>query len=296
MVQLPAAMGKGMMCADQKADGQCGGCVTPSAKNKYASSDNIDNRFRNYLIRTNLDIFLIGIVLACYHAHYALVYAESTDGHGGSNSTSTGDHSEEEILSEEKREVYAVLFPWFAEIVGVFVYYVLSRYAHAIPYTAIMFIIGAFIGFSVQRVNVNAITFSAETWINIEGEVILLVFLPGLLYLDSYNIDVHLFITSFTQLLTFAFPMVLAGTSLTALVACYVLDYGWSFDLCMTFGSILAATDPVAVAVLLNELGAPPRLKVSESLFSFMFVQARFLIIIPHLFFVDACVWRITFE
>jgi NhaP-type Na+/H+ or K+/H+ antiporter len=31
----------------------------------------------------------------------------------------------------------------------------------------------------------------------------------------------------------------------------------------MTFGSILSATDPVAVAVLLNELGAPPRLKVS---------------------------------
>ena len=30
----------------------------------------------------------------------------------------------------------------------------------------------------------------------------------------------------------------------------------------MTFGAILAATDPVAVAVLLNELGAPPRLKV----------------------------------
>lgn len=60
----------------------------------------------------------------------------------------------------------------------------------------------------------------------------------------------------------FAFPMVLAGTSLTALVAYFIFPYGWSFDLCMTFGSILAATDPVAVAVLLNELGAPPRLKV----------------------------------
>ena len=33
----------------------------------------------------------------------------------------------------------------------------------------------------------------------------------------------------------------------------------------MTFGSILSATDPVAVAVLLNELGAPPRLKVRSS-------------------------------
>lgn len=60
--------------------------------------------------------------------------------------------------------------------------------------------------------------------------------------------------------------MVLAGTSLTALVAYYVFNYNWYFDLCMTFGSILAATDPVAVAVLLNELGAPPRLKVGPLL------------------------------
>ena len=56
--------------------------------------------------------------------------------------------------------------------------------------------------------------------------------------------------------------MMLAGTALTALVAFYILPYGWSFDLCMTFGSILSATDPVAVAALMNELGAPPRLKV----------------------------------
>ena len=45
--------------------------------------------------------------------------------------------------------------------------------------------------------------------------------------------------------------MVLAGTTLTALVAYYIFPYGWSFSLAMTFGSILSATDPVAVAVLL---------------------------------------------
>lgn len=55
--------------------------------------------------------------------------------------------------------------------------------------------------------------------------------------------------------------MGLCGTILTALVAYFVLPYGWSSDLCMLLGSILAATDPVAVAVLLKELGAPPRLR-----------------------------------
>jgi len=55
---------------------------------------------------------------------------------------------------------------------------------------------------------------------------------------------------------------VLAGTALTALIGYYIFPYGWSFSLAMTFGSILSATDPVAVAALLEQVGAPPRLKV----------------------------------
>lgn len=65
--------------------------------------------------------------------------------------------------------------------------------------------------------------------------------------------------------------MVLAGTALTALVAFYIFPYDWSFNLAMTIGSILSATDPVAVSALLEEVGAPPRLKVhvsGESLFN----------------------------
>jgi len=89
--------------------------------------------------------------------------------------------------------------------------------------------------------------------------------LPGLLSLDSYNINVYLFKRSFSQIIIFAFPMVLGGTVLTALIGYYIFPYGWGFNLSMTFGSILSATDPVAVAVLLNELGAPSRLKVHVS-------------------------------
>lgn len=49
------------------------------------------------------------------------------------------------------------------------------------------------------------------------------------------------------------------------LLLIYLHSYDWSWALCMTFGSILAATDPVAVSVLLNEVGAPPRLKMHVS-------------------------------
>ena len=62
-----------------------------------------------------------------------------------------------------------------------------------------------------------------------------------------------------------AFPMVLAGTTLMALVGYYVLPYDWSWAFSMTAGAILSATDPVAVSALLNEVGAPPRLRIHVS-------------------------------
>lgn len=160
---------------------------------------------------------------------------------------------------------YGILFPWFTVLVGIFAYYIISRFSHGVPYTAVMFIFGSLMGFLSLYTFDTAIIESTRMWMGIDGEVILLVFLPGLLFLDSFNINVYLFRQALSQLLLFAFPMVLAGTTLTALVAYYLLPYGWSFDLCMTFGSILAATDPVAVAVLLNELGAPSRLKIHIS-------------------------------
>ena len=55
-------------------------------------------------------------------------------------------------------------------------------------------------------------------------------------------------------------PGVLIGTGLTALVSYYVFPYGWSWEFALCFGSILAATDPVAVVALLKELGASKNL------------------------------------
>ena len=80
--------------------------------------------------------------------------------------------------------------------------------------------------------------------------------------LTHHHLQVHIFSIAASQCLIFAFPMVLAGTTLTALIARYIFPYGWSFNLAMTFGAILSATDPVAVAALLEQVGAPPRLKV----------------------------------
>jgi NhaP-type Na+/H+ or K+/H+ antiporter len=170
------------------------------------------------------------------------------------------DHETAEEHAEEP--AFTVLYPSFVMTLGVFTFYLLSRYLHFFPYTAVMFILGTLIGVGVSLGSHEThVSESVKAWQNINGEVLLLVFLPGLIFKDALGQNVHLFYVAIWQLLIFAFPLVLAGTVLTALVGFYIFPYGWSFNLAMTFGSILSATDPVAVAALLEEVGAPPRLK-----------------------------------
>lgn len=47
----------------------------------------------------------------------------------------------------------------------------------------------------------------------------------------------------------------------------YVLPYDWDWNLCMVFGSMVAATDPVAVVALLEELVSA---KIARRHFSFV--------------------------
>ena len=57
-------------------------------------------------------------------------------------------------------------------------------------------------------------------------------------------------------------PMLLVSTILSALMMRYILGYDgeFTFQASLLYGSIISATDPVAVVVLLKELGASRRL------------------------------------
>ena len=171
--------------------------------------------------------------------------------------------SEPLIEDEVETASRIVLFPWFAEALGIIIFYLTTRYSLVLPYTGIMFLLGMFMGVGAARLGLeDQLTQSIWMWSSINYEVLLLVFLPGLIFYDSFCLDVKSFGRAIWQCLIYAFPMVLAGTYLTALVGYYIFPYSWSFNLCMTFGSILSATDPVAVSAFLEDVKAPPRLKV----------------------------------
>ncbi|KAG7371371.1 cyclic nucleotide-binding protein [Nitzschia inconspicua] len=164
------------------------------------------------------------------------------------------------------RATDAILYPWMVQLMGCVTLFLVTRFNIPLPYAAIMFILGAIMGAvsSLSKAN-NILTNSITQWTNIDSDLLLLVFLPGLIFKDAVTIPIHLFVVASLQIWLLAFPMVLVGTTLTAVVGYYVLPYQWPLPAAATLGAILASTDPIAVASVLKTSGASPRLVIQIS-------------------------------
>lgn len=157
--------------------------------------------------------------------------------------------------------VYAVIFPWVVEILGVVVFFLLKHYEIPVPYAACMFALGVLMGAgAVLTESADQLSISIYQWSNINSDVLLLIFLPGLLVKDAIEVNINLFMVAAWQIFLLAYPAVLVGTILVALVGVYILPYMWSWALAACLGAILSSTDPVAVAAVLKSAGAPPRI------------------------------------
>ena len=88
-----------------------------------------------------------------------------------------------------------------------------------------------------------------------DPHLMLLIFLPTLIFESAFVMDVHTFKKTIGQALTLAGPGLLLSAVLTSLMARYIFPYNWSWVVALLFGIILSATDPVAVVALLKELG-----------------------------------------
>ena len=112
--------------------------------------------------------------------------------------------------AEEAEPATAVLFPAFILVLGTCVYFCLSRALPWLPYTAAMFVMGTCMGAASARLgNSNYLKQSMDAfWKNIDSEVLLLTFLPGSIFQDSFHIDIRLFEVAFWQCINFAFPVV----------------------------------------------------------------------------------------
>lgn len=158
----------------------------------------------------------------------------------------------------------------------------------AIPYTILLLLIGLLLGlayrfgffstfWNLSDESSFAIFGEAINWAgHIDPHLILYIFLPTLIFEAAFAMHVHTFKKSFTNAFILAVPGIVVALLLTAAFAMLLkyLNIGlgmWTWPIAFMFGSIISATDPVAVVSILKEVGASKKLSTlieGESLFN----------------------------
>ena len=123
-----------------------------------------------------------------------------------------------------------------------------------IPYTVILIVLGLAVG---AASTVDALSFlqSYTAIARMDAHLFLHIFLPILLFESAFVMDVHTFKKTIAQSLLLAGPGLILSSVLTAIIARYIFTYNWDWVTALLLGSILSATDPVAVVALLKDLG-----------------------------------------
>lgn len=161
--------------------------------------------------------------------------------------------------SDDNEPVTVVLFMFFGLGVGVLVTQLLSVFGEAIPYTVLVLLLGLL--FSLASDSTDTFGESISQWTDINAELLLFVFLPPLIFGEAMSLNWHHLKGGFFQAVLLAGPGVLIGAGLMGSLTKLIIPH-WGWNLAMTFGSILAATDPVAVVALLKSVGASPKLTI----------------------------------
>ena len=140
-----------------------------------------------------------------------------------------------------------------------------SQWRH-LPFTVMLVITGAILAELAAN---DVPLFHIFTQLPITADLILLLFLPTLIFESAFNLDSRQLRQNLVPILALAVPGVLLSTALLGGFLYLVTP----FDLlpALILGAILSATDPVAVIALFKQVGAPKRLTIlieGESLFN----------------------------
>jgi CPA1 family monovalent cation:H+ antiporter len=94
--------------------------------------------------------------------------------------------------------------------------------------------------------------------IELEPDLVLLIFLPPLLYAAAFFSDLRALRDDLRPISALAVGLVLATMGAVAVVAHAAIDLSW--PMAFALGAIVAPTDPVAATTVMRRLGAPRRL------------------------------------
>lgn len=141
------------------------------------------------------------------------------------------------------------------------------------PYTVALVLVGIAVGF-----------FEVLHRVEISKEILLLVFLPPLLFEGTLAMDLKSLRARWLEVLVLALPVTLLSFAATGLVVHEINGYSWGVALLVA--AMLAPTDPVSVLAMFRSLGVPrpvAMLVEGESVFNDGIGVVLFLVVLKYL-------------
>lgn len=189
----------------------------------------------------------------------------------------TTEHKVEEDHGENghKGNMSPLFFLIIALIIGAGTRHFLKK--SPLPYTVSLLVIGLGLG-ALSRLgyfgewNIIGLSLDASfiteavSWAGkIDPHLILYVFLPTLIFEAAFAMDVHTFKKTSANAFILAVPGIIVAIALSALIIIGIKMAGigfnnWTWALALLFGTVVSATDPVAVVAILKEVGASKKL------------------------------------
>ncbi|KAI5638339.1 sodium/hydrogen exchanger family domain-containing protein [Phthorimaea operculella] len=147
----------------------------------------------------------------------------------------------------------AFLFIFTTLLIGVIIRCIMLWTFECIPYRVIMFALGGLAGFCANKYP----SFRPLVQVcYVEIDVLLITFLPIVVFNTSYSVDSHSFWKSFPQVFLVAVPGVLLTSCMVAFMAYYLIDASWSFTNAFLFGIVCAPIYPMEVVKKLKEMSS----------------------------------------
>eukprot|EP00055_Hartaetosiga_balthica_P009678 m.39105 g.39105 ORF g.39105 m.39105 type:complete len:1369 (+) comp6841_c0_seq1:103-4209(+) len=172
--------------------------------------------------------------------------------------------------SAELESAGIIVFIFFGLALGVCTRQFINALRIPIPYTVCLLLLGLVWGAITNATDFGHLGNASCIVSSIDPSLLLLIFLPLLVFESAFSLNYHAFRDVLIPSLILAVPGLLMGIFVTgAIIHEVVLPGEFDWNSSFLLGTILSATDPVAVVALLKELGGPPGLATlieSESL------------------------------
>lgn len=143
------------------------------------------------------------------------------------------------------------LFVFTTLLIGALVRALMLWTRICLPYRVVMFAIGGLAGFCANRYP------EFKPFVNmcfVDVDVILITFLPIIIFNTSYSVDSHSFWKCFPQILLVGVPGALLTALMCAFMAFYLIESSWNFATAVLFGIVCSPIYPVEVVRQLKEM------------------------------------------